>query len=37
MVYKSDPELENQNNDRISFKTFIYLPLDYSSPYHSVI
>jgi len=34
---KSDPELENQINDRISFKTFIGLPLADPSPDHSVI
>ena len=34
---KSDPELENQINDRISFKTFIGLPLAEPSPDHSVI
>ena len=34
---KSDPELENQINDRISFKTFIGLPLADLSPEHSVI
>jgi IS5 family transposase len=33
----SDPELENQINDRISFKTFIGLPLADPSPDHSVI
>ena len=31
----SDPELENQINDRISFKTFLGLPLDKLSPDHS--
>ena len=31
----SDPELENQINDRISFKTFLNLPLDKPSPDHS--
>ena len=31
----SDPELENQINDRISFKKFISLPLDKPSPDHS--
>lgn len=31
----SDPELENQINDRISFKKFLGLPLDRVSPDHS--
>jgi IS5 family transposase len=31
----SDPELEDQINDRISFKRFIGLPLDKPSPDHS--
>ena len=31
----SDPELENQINDRISFKKFLGLPLDKPSPDHS--
>ena len=31
----SDPELENQINDRISFKKFLSLPLDRPSPDHS--
>ena len=31
----SDPELENQINDRISFKKFLGLPLDKASPDHS--
>ena len=31
----SDPELENQINDRISFKKFLGLPLDTPSPDHS--
>ena len=31
----SDPELENQINDRISFKKFLGLPLDRPSPDHS--
>lgn len=31
----SDPELENQINDRISFKKFVGLPLDRPSPDHS--
>jgi IS5 family transposase len=31
----SDPELENQINDRISFKKFLGLPLDHPSPDHS--
>jgi transposase, IS5 family len=31
----SDPELENQINDRWSFKIFLGLPLDASSPDHS--
>jgi len=31
----SDPELENQINDRISFKKFLNLPLDTTSPDHS--
>ena len=34
---RSDPELENQINDRISFKLFIGLPLGETSPDHSVI
>ena len=32
---KSDPELESQINDRISFKSFLKLPVDYPSPDHS--
>jgi IS5 family transposase len=32
---QSDPELENQVNDRWSFKRFLGLPLDASSPDHS--
>ena len=31
----SDPELENQINDRISFKKFLGLPMDKPSPDHS--
>ncbi len=31
----SDPELESQINDRISFKSFLALPLDQPSPDHS--
>ncbi|MEN8212414.1 MAG: transposase [Thermodesulfobacteriota bacterium] len=31
---KSDPELESQINDRISFKSFLDIPLDYPSPAH---
>lgn len=31
----SDPELENQINDRISFKKFLGLPFDQTSPDHS--
>lgn len=31
----SDPELENQINDRISFKRFLGLPMDERSPDHS--
>jgi len=31
----SDPELENQINDRISFKKFLGLPLEQPSPDHS--
>jgi IS5 family transposase len=31
----SDPELENQINDRLSFKKFLDLPLDRLSPDHS--
>jgi len=34
---KSDPELETQINDRISFKTFMGLPLADPSPDHSII
>lgn len=32
---KSDPELESQINDRISFKYFLNLPMEYLSPDHS--
>jgi len=32
----SDPELENQIKDRISFKKFLDLPLDTLSPDHSI-
>ena len=32
---KSDPELESQINDRISFKSFLSLPMDCPSPDHS--
>jgi len=32
-----DPELENQINDRVSFKVFIGSPLGEASPDHSVI
>ncbi len=32
---KSDPELENQINDRWSFKEFLQLPLSKPSPDHS--
>ncbi len=32
---KSDPELESQINDRISFKSFLNLPLEVPSPDHS--
>lgn len=31
----SDPELENQINDRLSFKKFLSLPFDHISPDHS--
>jgi IS5 family transposase len=31
---KSDPELESQINDRISFKSFLKLPMNYPSPVH---
>jgi IS5 family transposase len=31
----SDPELENQINDRLSFKKILDLPFDHSSPDHS--
>jgi len=34
---RSDPELENQINDRISFKVFVGLPFGDPSPDHSVI
>ena len=34
---QSDPELETQINDRISFKTFVGLPLADPSPDHSII
>jgi transposase, IS5 family len=33
----SDPELESQINDRLSFKSFIGLPLSEPSPDHSII
>jgi IS5 family transposase len=32
---KSDPELESQINDRISFRAFLRLSMDYPSPDHS--
>jgi len=32
----SDPGLENQINDRISFKKFLGLPFDHLSPDHSI-
>ena len=32
---KSDPELESQINDRLSFKSFLQLPLNQPSPDHS--
>ncbi len=32
---KSDPELESQINDRISFKSFLELPMDQPAPDHS--
>nr|NJM04097.1 transposase [Desulfobacula sp.] len=32
---KSDPDLESQINDRISFKSFLSLPMDCPSPDHS--
>jgi IS5 family transposase len=32
---KSDPELESQINDRISFKSFLQMPLEQPSPDHS--
>ena len=34
---RSDPELENQINDRVSFKVFMGLPFGDPSPDHSVI
>jgi IS5 family transposase len=34
---KSDPDLENQINDRFSFKAFIGLPFSEPSPDHSII
>jgi len=34
---KSDPELENQINDRLSFKAFIGLPFSDPSPDHSIL
>jgi len=34
---KSDPGLENQINDRLSFKAFIGLPFSDPSPDHSII
>ncbi len=33
---KSDPELESQINDRISFKSFLDMHLDYPSLEHSI-
>lgn len=33
----SDPELENQINDRLSFKRFIGIPLSHAAPDHSLI
>ncbi len=33
----SDPELENQINGRLSFKSFIGLPVEDLSPDHSII
>jgi IS5 family transposase len=33
----SDPELENQINDRLSFKSFIGIPLSHAAPDHSLI
>jgi IS5 family transposase len=32
----SDPELESQINDRLSFKRFLQLPLDKPLPDHSI-
>jgi IS5 family transposase len=32
---KSDPELESQINDRISFRSFLGLPIDHAAPDHS--
>lgn len=37
ILIKSDPDLEGQINDRISFKAFIGLPLSEPSPDHSII
>jgi len=31
-VFQSDPELENQINDRLSFKTFLNLPFSQPAP-----
>ena len=33
----SDPELENQINDRLSFKRFIGIPMSHAAPDHSLI
>jgi len=33
---KSDPELENLICDRLSFRNFLKLPMDYPSPDHSI-
>jgi transposase, IS5 family len=33
---KSDPKMESQINDRISFKSFLQLPLEQPSPDHSI-
>ena len=34
---KSDPELESQINDRISFMDFLDIPLELPSPDHSTL
>jgi transposase, IS5 family len=34
---QSDPELDNQINDRLSFKTFLGLSFSQPAPYHSTL